>query len=90
MTYKIYFLNIPLFYVGLQVIWFGNSLKCEKRPRIEPERFEKGWGMSLPRLGHRLKNQHLAKRNPVRLDDILAIAQAHLAFCLFYENVVDR
>ena len=20
--------------------------------------FEKGWGMSLPRLGHRLKNQH--------------------------------
>ena len=30
MTYKIYFLNIPLFYVGLQVIWFGNSPKCEK------------------------------------------------------------
>ena len=31
----------------------------------------------------------LAKRNPVRLDDILAVAQVHLAFRLFYENVVD-
>ena len=51
--------------------------------------FEKGWGMSLPRLGHRLKIQHLTKRNPVRLDDVLAVAQVHLALCLFYENVVD-
>ena len=51
--------------------------------------FEKGWGMFLPRLGHRLKIQHLAKRNPVRLDDILAVAQVHLAFRLFYEDVVD-
>ena len=32
----------------------------------------------------------LAQRNSVRLDDILAIAQVHLAFRLFYENVVDR
>lgn len=31
----------------------------------------------------------LAKRNPVRLDDILAASQVHLAFRLFYENVVD-
>ena len=31
----------------------------------------------------------LAKRNPVRLDDILAVAQVHLALRLFYENVVD-
>ena len=31
----------------------------------------------------------LAKRNPVRLDDVLAIAQVHLAFRLFYEDVVD-
>ena len=27
MTYKIYFLNIPLFYVGLQVIWFAVNKK---------------------------------------------------------------
>ena len=31
----------------------------------------------------------LAKRNPVRLDDILAASQVHLAFRLFYENVVN-
>ena len=31
----------------------------------------------------------LTKRNPVRLDDILAASQVHLAHCLFYENVVD-
>ena len=31
----------------------------------------------------------LAKRNPVCLDDILAVAQVHLPLCLFYENVVD-
>ena len=31
----------------------------------------------------------LAKRNPVRLDDVLAVAQVHLAFRFFYENVVD-
>jgi hypothetical protein len=31
----------------------------------------------------------LAQRNSVRLDDNLAIAQVHLALCLFYENVVD-
>ena len=34
-------------------------------------------------------NGILAKRNPVRLDDVLAVAQVHLAFRLFYENVVD-
>lgn len=51
--------------------------------------FEKGWGMSLPRLGHRLKIQHLTKRNPVRLDDILAASQVHLTFRLFYENVAN-
>ena len=45
--------------------------------------------MSLLRLGHRLKIQHLTKRNPVRLDDILAVAQVHLTFRLFYEDVVD-
>ena len=31
----------------------------------------------------------LAQRNSVCLDDILAIAQVHLALCLFYEDVVD-
>lgn len=31
----------------------------------------------------------LAKRNPVSLDDVLAVAQVHLALRLFYENVVD-
>ena len=31
----------------------------------------------------------LAQRNPVRLDNIIAIAQVHLALRLFYENVVD-
>ena len=31
----------------------------------------------------------LAKRNPVRLDDILAVAQVHLALRFFYEDVVD-
>ena len=31
----------------------------------------------------------LAQRNSVRLDDVLAVAQVHLALCLFYENVVD-
>ena len=31
----------------------------------------------------------LAQRNPVRLDDVLAVAQVHLALRLFYENVVD-
>lgn len=31
----------------------------------------------------------LAQRNPVRLDDVLAVAQVHLAFRFFYENVVD-
>ena len=31
----------------------------------------------------------LAQRNSVRLDNVLAVAQVHLAFCLFYENVVD-
>ena len=31
----------------------------------------------------------LAQRNSVRLDDILAVAQLHLAFRLFYENVVN-
>ena len=31
----------------------------------------------------------LAQRNSVSLDDILAIAQVHLAFRLFYENVVN-
>ena len=31
----------------------------------------------------------LAQRNSVRLDDILAVAQVHLALRLFYENVVD-
>lgn len=34
-------------------------------------------------------NWILAKRNPVRLDDILAASQVHLAFRLFYENVVN-
>ncbi len=32
----------------------------------------------------------LAKRNPVRLDNIVAVAQEHLALSLFYEDVVDR
>ena len=31
----------------------------------------------------------LTQRNSVRLDDILAASQVHLAFRLFYENVVD-
>lgn len=31
----------------------------------------------------------LAQRNPVRFDDVLAVAQVHLALRLFYENVVD-
>jgi hypothetical protein len=31
----------------------------------------------------------LAKRNPVRLDNVLAVAQLHLAFRLFNENVVN-
>ena len=31
----------------------------------------------------------LAQRNSVRLDDVLAVAQVHLALRLFYENVVD-
>ena len=31
----------------------------------------------------------LAQRNPVRLDDVLAASQVHLAFRLFNENVVD-
>ena len=31
----------------------------------------------------------LAERNPVSLDNCLAVAQVHLALCLFYENVVD-
>ena len=31
----------------------------------------------------------LAQRNPVCLDDILAVAQVHLAFRLFYEDVVN-
>ena len=31
----------------------------------------------------------LAQRNSVRLDNCLAVAQVHLAFRLFYENVVD-
>ena len=52
--------------------------------------FEKGWGMSLPRLGIALKPNILAQRNSVRLDNCLAVAQVHLAFRLFYENVVDR
>ena len=32
----------------------------------------------------------LAQRNSVRLDDVLAASQVHLAFRLFYEDVVDR
>ena len=32
----------------------------------------------------------LAQRNSVSLDNIIAVAQVHLAFRLFYENVVDR
>jgi hypothetical protein len=32
----------------------------------------------------------LAKRNPVRLDNVLAVAQLHLALRFFYKNVVDR
>ena len=31
----------------------------------------------------------LAQRNSVRLDNGLAVAQVHLAFRLFYEDVVD-
>lgn len=31
----------------------------------------------------------LTQRNPVRLDDVLAVAQVHLALRLFYENVID-
>ena len=31
----------------------------------------------------------LAQRNFVSLDDILAASQVHLAFRLFYKNVVD-
>ena len=31
----------------------------------------------------------LAKRNPVSLDNTIAIAQVHLALRLFYENVID-
>ena len=31
----------------------------------------------------------LAQRNLVRLDNVLAASQVHLAFRLFYENVVD-
>ena len=31
----------------------------------------------------------LAQRNSVRLDDVLAVAQVHLALRLFYENVVN-
>ena len=45
--------------------------------------------MSLPRLGTALKPNILAQRNSVRLDDILAVAQVHLALRFFYENVVD-
>ena len=32
----------------------------------------------------------LAQRNSVRLDNIVAVAQEHLALSLFYEDVVDR
>ena len=32
----------------------------------------------------------LAQRNPVRLDNTIAVAQVHLALRLFNENVVDR
>ncbi len=31
----------------------------------------------------------LAQGNSVCLDNVVAVAQVHLAFCLFYENVVD-
>ena len=31
----------------------------------------------------------LAQGNSVRLDNVLAVAQVHLALRLFYENVVD-
>ena len=31
----------------------------------------------------------LAQRNSVRLDNIIAVAQVHLALRFFYENVVD-
>ena len=31
----------------------------------------------------------LTKRNPVRLDNTIAVAQVHLALCLFDEDVVD-
>jgi hypothetical protein len=34
-------------------------------------------------------NRVLAQRNSVRLDNCLAVTQVHLAFCFFYENVVD-
>ena len=49
----------------------------------------KGRGKPPPRYGSALKPNILAQRNSVRLDDILAVAQVHLAFRLFYENVVD-
>lgn len=45
--------------------------------------------MFLPRYGSALKPNILAQRNSVRLDNVLAVAQLHLAFRFFYENVVD-